>query len=214
MFRIRSTEFVLRSRAMRWVVLCLYGVSSAHGQDGWRFWTPADGMTEAYTQSLAVAGDGSVWARHGSVNAMSVLDGYTVAQIPEPRQAPEVNWLLIARVHADRLGEAWTVEDRVLKQWVGGRWVSHGAPAGWATPMRGAVPMGEDRVWVLFEGQLAEYRPSNKAWRVLRQSSAARIGSFTNMLRGVGGDLWIGGATGRYGWTQKIRKGQRWARWM
>ncbi|MBL8211663.1 MAG: response regulator [Bryobacterales bacterium] len=186
----------MERRVARCLCLLLLVAVSMRGQVGWRFWTVADGMAESYTQSLASGADGSVWVRHGSVRAMSVLDGYSVRQIPEPRNAAEVNWLLIARVYSDLPVQAWTVEDRVLKQWTGGEWIAHPLPPG-TKPAMGAMPVGNGRVWVLFQDRLAEYLPAARSWRVLRHSADAHIGAFASMIRGSGGDLlWIAGDHG------------------
>src|ERR1039458_10899983 len=72
------------------LILLLALPLAAHGQMGWRFWTAADGMAESYSQSVGIAPDGTAWIRHGQVSTMSVLNGYSVSQIAEPRATREV----------------------------------------------------------------------------------------------------------------------------
>src|ERR1017187_9007574 len=120
------------------LILLLALPLAAHGQMGWRFWTAADGMAESYSQSVGIAPDGTAWIRHGQVSTMSVLNGYSVSQIAEPRATREVNWGLLARVHGGSPGEAWTIEDGVLKRYVNQRWTGCDAPP-WRDPMLGGT---------------------------------------------------------------------------
>ena len=48
----------------------------------WRYWTAADGLPETFTGALTATPDGRIWARHGAVSWMSLLDGYSVTLIP------------------------------------------------------------------------------------------------------------------------------------
>jgi signal transduction histidine kinase/CheY-like chemotaxis protein/sugar lactone lactonase YvrE len=207
------TGFIARGLAVRVFLLLIAPFAlTAYGQTGWRFWTAGDGLVESYVKTVAVAPDGTVWARHGQVSAMSVLDGYSVSRIPEPRSAREVNWNLLAQVQGGTPGEAWTVEDRALKRYQNGRWTACGPPP-WNSPMLAAIPMGQARVWVLFRDLLAEFRADTGLWSALKESAETGIGPFSTMVRGRDGDAWItanngagrlemrGGAR-EYRWTQ------------
>ena len=196
-----------------WGVILLLALPLAvYGQMGWRFWTAADGMAESYSQSVGIAPDGTAWIRHGQVSAMSVLNGYSVSQIAEPRATREVNWGLLARVHGGSPGEAWTIEDGVLKRYVNQRWTGCDAPP-WRDAMLAAIPMGRGRVWVLFRDRMAEYQAGSKSWTAVKNSSATSIGQFSTMVRGLGADVWVAGEHGagrleirgdarEYGWTE------------
>src|SRR5664280_3484137 len=104
---VRSPRPACKPRlAGRWILLLALPVA-AHGQPAWLFWTAADGMAESYSQTVGIAPDGTAWVRHGQIGAMSVLNGYSVSQIAEPRATREVNWRLLARVHGGSPGDAW-----------------------------------------------------------------------------------------------------------
>src|ERR1700693_746959 len=77
---------------------------TAQTSPGWSFWGTADGMKESYTSSIAVHA-GSVWIKHGTVNRMNLLDGYGVAELPDPKS----------------LGEIHTSPDGTLWVWTGQR---------------------------------------------------------------------------------------------
>ena len=66
----------------------------------WRFWTAADGLKESYSRSLSLGAGGRVWVRHGAAFGVSVLDGYSVTQIPEPSTAAvDIDWSRFAGIH-------------------------------------------------------------------------------------------------------------------
>src|SRR5260370_1116338 len=72
--------------------------SSTYSADdaGWRFWVPADGLTEAYTTVLSPLRGGRIAVRHGDVNAFEILDGFGVTSVPDR------HWL--GRIYEDNSG--------------------------------------------------------------------------------------------------------------
>ncbi|HYP14446.1 MAG TPA: hypothetical protein VEQ63_11030 [Bryobacteraceae bacterium] len=162
----------------------------------WRFWYTGDGMAESYTRSVS-AGPGAIWLRHGNTKLMNTFDGYRMSSLPEPRlsQTSEVQWSKAARVYGSLCGDAWTVEDRGLKQFTGGSWITRGKSND-ADPMLHAVPLKDCRVAVLYGDRLVAYNPSNKIWVLLQRSRDADIGSFRTLVPGLTGELWIGGEHG------------------
>ena len=99
--------------------------ASAQQPEKWRFWTAADGMRESYTYSLSVDAAGRVWARHGAVPEMSLLDGYTVARLPEARDSLGLDWENNSRAYASAGGAAWGPKLRgTIVGNAGGDWVT------------------------------------------------------------------------------------------
>ena len=160
----------------------------------WRFWTAADGLPESYTFRVSVGPNHQVWARHGSIKFMSVLDGYAVTKLPEPRNGPQPRWADMARVFANSAGEAWTVEEGALKQYKDGRWmVRYTAPAG--QRLIAAIPL-QDRVVVLTQDRLLEYHVASGSWRTLKTSADTRIAPFLKMTSNNASDIWVTGERG------------------
>src|SRR5882724_7145495 len=95
---------------------------SAQSRNDWRFWTAADGLKESYSRRMSIGADGRLWVRHGAVDGLSVLDGYSIALVPEVRQAKSFEWAQVARVYGGHAGEAWAVEAEALQRWDGKRW--------------------------------------------------------------------------------------------
>ena len=166
---------------------------NAHSQSrlDWRFWTGSDGLPESFIRNLSMGPDGRIWIRNGLVDSMSILDGYGVTVIPEPRADRHIeDWSLLARVHAGAGGEAWTIENHALKRFQGGQWrVEASEKPG--EPMIVAMPAGAGGVLVLFAGRLSAFQPGRRSWTTLKTSDDSSIGKFLHMAPGFAGDFWI-----------------------
>jgi signal transduction histidine kinase/CheY-like chemotaxis protein len=159
----------------------------------WRSWTAADGLGETFTSALTVMPNGQVWARHGSVHFMSVLDGYSVIRIPEARFAARDD-PLSRRVNATSGSSVWSPTETGLAEFVNGAWIQR-YRATTEQPVLAAVPVGR-RVLVLFSGSLREYDPVTGAWTDLAAAKNSKILPFNRMVTGRGADLWISGEQG------------------
>src|SRR6516225_4292228 len=106
---------------------------TAQEPGSWRFWTLTDGLRESYTHTLSVDPTGRVWLRHGSVDTMSTLDGYSIMSLAEPRptefRSLPLTYGLEGRVYAARDGDLWTIERGILSHYEGHKWVIHPTPA-------------------------------------------------------------------------------------
>src|SRR5580704_17860735 len=154
----------------------------------WRFWTASDGLPESFVRKLSKGPDGSIWIRSVVVGSMSILDGYGVTLIPEPRADRTIeDWDLMARVHSGGDGEAWTIENHALKRYKGGQWLIEASE----TPgerMIVAMPAGADRVLVLFSDRLSAFQPSQRSWTTIKRSDDCSIGRFLQMAPGFAAD--------------------------
>jgi signal transduction histidine kinase/CheY-like chemotaxis protein/ligand-binding sensor domain-containing protein len=178
---------LLPALAALWPVL-------ANGQDtAWRYWTAADGMAETYTHTLNIDPEGRVWARHGAVESMSILDGYRVTRVSEPRNGPWVVWERQAGVFPSAGGSAWTVADGALREFRQGRWVTRYRQAP-GEQLLGAAPMG-NRVIALLSDQIREYDPASGAWAEAKIGAQSRIQPYLGMTAGEGA-VWISGERG------------------
>jgi signal transduction histidine kinase/ligand-binding sensor domain-containing protein/ActR/RegA family two-component response regulator len=162
----------------------------------WRFWTASDGLPESFVHKIASGPDGRIWIRNGAVGSMSVLDGYGVTRIPEPRINRVIDdWSLLTRVHAGSDGEAWTVENHALKRYRGGRWLVEVSEKP-GERMIVAMPAGADGVLVLFSDRLCVFQPRARSLTVVKKSNDVSIGKFLHMAPGFSRDFWITAAHG------------------
>jgi signal transduction histidine kinase/CheY-like chemotaxis protein/ligand-binding sensor domain-containing protein len=165
------------------VLVSLPSTSYSQTRSDWHFWTAADGLKESYSRRMSIGADGRLWVRHGAVGAMSILDGYTVVQIPEARRGSAIDWNRLARIYTGTNGTAWTVENHALVSFDGVHWNTESLETPGDT-MIAAMPAGTD-VLVLFADRLAMYSPDSHSWRVLK------LGGFSHMVPGFHGDFWI-----------------------
>ena len=119
---------------------------------------------------------------------MSVLDGYSVKQIPEPRRGGAIVWSQLAAIYAGPTGIAWTIENHELMRFDGALWTSLAKEEPGDT-MIAAMPVGTDAVLVLLADRIALFQPSSHSWRILKTS--LEIGSFSHMVPGFHNDYWI-----------------------
>jgi len=156
---------------------------------------------------MSIGADGRLWVRHGAVNAISVLDGYTVSRVPEPRLGSTIDWNQLARIYTGPAGTAWTVENHALVRFDGSAWRSEAAEEPGDT-MIAAMP-ADGGVLVLFADRLALYEPDSRVWRVLKTSR--ELGTFSRMVPGFHNDFWI---TAQHGVARlKLYAGLRAASW-
>jgi len=166
---------------------------SAQQYEKWRFWTAADGLRESYTYSLSLDPAGRVWARHGAVHEMTVLDNFTVSRIPEPRDGERIDWESNARVYTSARGSSWTAAEGALKEWKDSRWITHyRAPPG--HKLIAAAPLASS-VIVLLDDALREYDPASRSWRDLKTPGDTPIGPFLTLTAGTR-TIWIAGEHG------------------
>jgi signal transduction histidine kinase len=179
-------------------LLCLVAFAcrlSAQTAGNWRFWTVADGLRESYVRTLIRAQDGQVWVRHGAVDMMSVVDGYGVRRLPEPRTTRAVDWEHLGRVQALHGDEAWVAEDHALRRYAAGAWkIAERERPGDA--MLAAAPAREGVVLVLFRDRIAVYEAKARSWTVIRSARNGSIGAFTDLQPGFAQDFWITAAHG------------------
>src|ERR1035437_4426805 len=149
------------------VLVFLTPESRCQSRSDWQYWTSADGLKESYSRKMSIGADGRLWVRHGTVNAMSVLDGYNVTGVPEPRRGSTIVFSQIGRVYSGPTGTAWTVENHALMSFDGSIWRIEALEAQGDT-MIVAMPAGAGGVLVLFADRLALYLPDSREWKVLK----------------------------------------------
>jgi signal transduction histidine kinase/ActR/RegA family two-component response regulator len=169
----------------------------AQKEAGWRFWDASDGMVESYSLALGKGPDGRVWVRHGAVNAMSVLDGYALRTIPEPRLGSIEDYrahISVQRVYGGSAQNGWTVVNGQLVQFDGSAWHVRLTQAG-GQQLLAALPLA-GKVLLLYADRLEEFTPGSGSIALLKRSSATSIGVFSEIAAGFEGEVFIAGTTG------------------
>ncbi|HEV3197641.1 MAG TPA: response regulator [Bryobacteraceae bacterium] len=172
------------------------GAGMLHADDRflWRSWGVRDGLTETYSFAVSGVPGGNAYVRHGAVRSMSVLDGYGITRIPDPRGSAQPDWPSTRRVYTGAGGTLWTASFGTLQEYRDGNWtVRYRAPAG--RQVLAAVPVGR-RVMVLLEDGLREFDPGLQSWREVRTAKDSRITPFLAMSPGSADELYITGEHG------------------
>ncbi len=182
----------------RWIAVLVTctaaGLLRADDRPLWRSWGVRDGLAETYTYRLSVTPDGAAYIRHGAVRSMSIFDGYSVTQIPEPRQNAQPHWPSEARAYACRSCTPWVISQGELREFKDGKWLTHFVPPA-GERLVGAVPTG-DRVVVIAENALRQYTPETRAWQEIGAARRSKIQPFVQFAMSTPGEIWIAGEHG------------------
>lgn len=152
----------------------------------WRYWTTADGLRE--TCGLCQVGDdGKIWIRHGAVNQISCLDGYTVRKIPSPGI-----WRPIYESSSNQL---WSFNSLGLIQFVQGTWISY--PIEGFDSSRVTILSGiKDRVFLCYPDRLVEFDALLNYSHLIKYATETELESFTTISAANDGDVLIAGKKG------------------
>lgn len=196
--------------------LRLFAAEAPHVASYWRMYKAADGLTESLTTAITLSPRGNLWVKHGEVDAVSFLDGYTISHIAAPGERT-------ARVYESRAGKIWSTYPLGLLEFVNDAWLHRPidelrlrAEAG---PLRAAhqaplLPAEQDRVLLLLPDRFAEYRSLSGQVRVLRWARETRLERFLDLLPATDGGVWISGARGLAkipGPLRQVSTGSVWA---
>ncbi len=208
----------VRGLVLFWCVMILGAVPVMIAQKAseWRVYRAADGLTESLTTAVTISPRGNLLVKHGEVDAVSYLDGYSVRQIPAPA---EPNY----RVYQSAAGRIWSIYAQGVLEYIEPKWVSHQIrELRWdvdTNPLRAIrptplLPAEEDRVLLLLPDRLAEYRMRTAALSVLRPATETGLGRFLDMTAARDGGIWVTGANGLAKVPGRLRQIARETRWI
>src|SRR5207249_3515335 len=149
-FSVMEKKFLRRlvMAAPIWMAVAL----TAQEPGTWRFWTVADGLHESYTRTISISDSGKAFLRHGSVNSMTILDGYSVVSIPDPSAAIHKEGgptrTAYGRVYESASGDLWNVDFGRLRHYENQRWVVHKLRSNPAALVLAAIPIAGGDVLV------------------------------------------------------------------
>ena len=204
-------------RTWHWALATLVGLAVAGRTDQWRLYKAADGLSESLSTAVTVSPRGSVWVKHGEVNAISMLDGYLIQHIPTPVQR-------IYRVYQSRAGRVWAVYDDGLLGFVGNEWVAYPLTnrltAAELNQLRAGrsptlFPAEEDRVLMILPDRLVQFRSVERSFKELEQAEELRLGRFLDLAPAANGGLWLTAEHGVARFAAPVRRlepGSVWAR--
>lgn len=184
--------------------------------DQWRLFTTEDGLRESLSIGVTVNPRGYLCVTHGTVSALSILDGYTVQNLPAPADR-------IHRVYQNRAGRIWAAYEAGLLSHAGNGWVryplTNQLTVAELNQLRagrspGLLPAQEDRVLMVLPERLVLFRATDNTLVTLREARTSSIGRFTDMIPGANGSLWLTGLRGVARSEVPVRQLDPTAAWM
>ncbi len=157
----------------------------------WRFYSSVDGLRESWVEDITPGRDGRFWITHGSVDAMTLFDGYTFQRFP----TPGVN--LTVREGVD--GLPWALHRDGSSRFDGiqvferGQWLPFLLPGITLRARSGFVPWAPDRVLLLTSTGLVEFSRRDRSTRVVREAAATGLQTFSLLVPRREGGAWLGG---------------------
>ncbi|HNQ90728.1 MAG TPA: ATP-binding protein [Verrucomicrobiota bacterium] len=184
------------------------GCGRVEGGSPWRLYRAADGLAESLTTALTVGPRGSVWAKHGELDTISVLDGYGVARVPAPPER-------LFRIYESRAGRVWAVSPQGLMEYVADQWMRHPLPSlqkgfadrpGRALRQMAILPAEQDRVLVLLPDRLIAYRSLTREVGELWRSGEGGVGMLNDVVPALDGGVWVSAMHGLVRWPGPLAK--------
>ncbi|RJP25127.1 MAG: hypothetical protein C4527_17515 [Candidatus Omnitrophota bacterium] len=159
----------------------------------WRFWLAENGLRESCSNAVFVAPDGHVLVNHGHVDQMSILDGYTVANIPSPGVG--------VPVYESPSGEIWSVFGDGFQKYeyerdiTDGRWIRYPIqPNG--SSILSFFPISDNQIWYIHADRMMRYHCDAHQTQVMVNAVETKLGSFIDMIHSREGGIWIAGIHG------------------
>jgi signal transduction histidine kinase/CheY-like chemotaxis protein len=177
---------------MMWLLAFTALLCDGQEHQSWRSWTASDGLQETYSFSLSNT-NGKVCVRHGAVPFLSVLDGYSVTKVPDPREAQTTERATSGRIYSSEQGSFWEASPQALREFTHGRWVVHYQTTD-GRRIVGLAPAGR-RVIVVFADAVREYEPLTHGWTDLKLGKDTRISPFLEASSGQH-SVWLAGEHG------------------
>lgn len=152
----------------------------------WRYWTTADGLRE--TCGLCQVGEyGKIWIRHGSVNQISCLDGYSVQRIPSPG--------IWRPIYENRSNQLWSYDANGLILFQDGKWISFPIE-GFDSARVKILSAAKNHVFLCYPNTIAEFDSLSQYSHIIKYASESELESFTNLTATNDGDVLISGVNG------------------
>ena len=148
---------------------------------GWRAWDRKDGLTEPFTHTIAADAEGNLWVKHGDVNFMSILDGYGVRLIPDPR-----TWKALGM---------WSAVPAGIKTFTDGKWTLF-PHEGELDGLVGVAALDANRGILLTAASASIFSKTANRYQTVKLASQTSIGAFTALTEYRDGIFWIIGERG------------------
>ena len=155
-------------------------------------------MRDAACTAVTVSPRGNVWLKHGELDEISWLDGYSVNKLPSPGGATY-------RIHESRSAQIWSLYASGLEEYQGGQWLKYAIPeirAEFQTNVLRQVrqvplvPGEREHILFLLPDRLMEYHSGLNRSLTIRSVQSTQLQKFLDMTSARDGGVWLTGARG------------------
>ncbi len=131
---------------------------------------------------------GAIWVKHGLVDSVDVLDGYTITHVADPKD--------FQHIHGP-----WTVSPQGLMHYENKAWVLY--PCNFPlSEICDLTPQNDDQAFLLTTDLLLAFSRSDKTYRVLKRAGETGLGHFTGLAEFRDGVLWVTAENGLGRWQE------------
>lgn len=183
--------------------MCCLSVSELRSDKltNWRFFEASEGLGDTWTSFITVGPRGKVWVSHGSVNKLSCLDGWPVADIGLAHIYPSPG--IDLKVYESDSGQLWSVYDKGIQLFEDGRWIKYQIdeinnffpPTGLRTLIP-FLPGGPNQIYYLLPNRLMLFDTDTKQRETIKGAKESNLGRFIDMIAARQGGIWITGEKG------------------
>jgi signal transduction histidine kinase/CheY-like chemotaxis protein len=159
----------------------------------WRFYSSVDGLRESWVEDITPGRDGRLWITHGSVDAMTLFDGYTFQRLRTPGPNLTVREGPTGQVWALRRGPANTIDGAQVFERDSWTPIPVSGIAGLGLTGSRFAPWAADRVLLIGVDRLVELDRTAGVLRVVRLASETPLRAFTSFEVQRTGAVWLGG---------------------
>ncbi len=201
-FSIRGSRFAaLALPILLWLTGAL-PAGAAVCQINWRFFTPVDGLAEAWSSYITLGPGGKVWVSHGGIKYHSWLDGW-------PGESGRLGNTIISpgidmKIYESESGQLWSQHSSGIQLFQHGRWVKFFLddiknpylPDDIVRKLTPFVPGGKNEAYYLLPDRLVRFEATREFRETVIDSLNGGIGGFIDMIPSRDGGIWITGSKG------------------
>ena len=189
-------------------------------QTNWRFFTPVDGLAEAWSSYITLGPSGRVWISHGGIDEVSWLDGWPgengqyVNTMTNP--GPDL------KIFESHSGQLWSLHEFGIQLYTGGIWEKFFVedisnpylPDNILRKLTPFAPGRWNQAYYLLPGSLMKFDATDESKEEVLGVRNAGIGDFRQVVPAKSKGLWMTGSAGvgYYGWSDSTGDGN-WTVW-
>lgn len=159
----------------------------------WLYWLAGDGLGESCSNSVSTGPSGLVWVNHGDISKMSLLDGYSVQNIPSPG--------VKVPVYENPAGQIWSIYKNGFlkyhydKDILQGRWIPYPVP-GIVIETLPFFPVQDGLILYMTPVRLMAFDAKNNQQIEIKNVAQTGLTTFYSLVWDRSNGIWLAGKSG------------------